>query len=380
MKKRLEDFLVVIPLHLSLDHPSDYISQTARILASQNKVIFFDFVYPFSWKELIIRRKIINFFSSLNSIFDHHQKTIYFRPIAFLPGQKNKLIYKVNRYLGIIQLRLILSLLRKKIITWSFNPLTLPVLKKLGEDVSIYDCVDALDKDEKKLLKMVDIISFNSKELYEDKVKKFPFIVNKSIVVPCGCSYNFFCKKRGQEPKELTQLKGKKIILAGTFDYRLDFNLFEYLLKNNPNLNFILIGPVEEKIKKKFNHLFSYSNLIYLGVKKKPELLPYYQYSDLGIIPYNTSHYFVKYANPMKAYEYLACGLPIVSTKILSLINYPKDVVFTTDDKQQFSQAVKNMLSNWNEIRVVTAKKLAKNNRWENKIKRIEEFTFKKNA
>ena len=58
--------------------------------------------------------------------------------------------------------------------------------------------------------------------------------------------------------------------------------------------------------------------------KRKNELPQYLKNCDLGIIPYETKHEFAKYSNPMKAYEYLASGLPVVSTKILALKDYPK--------------------------------------------------------
>ena len=76
----------------------------------------------------------------------------------------------------------------------------------------------------------------------------------------------------------------------------------------------------------------------------------------------------------MKTYEYLASGIPVVSTKIEALKQYPEDLVYTTNDYDNFSRALNNMISNWNNKKVTRAKQIAKINSWDNKVAKIEEF------
>ncbi len=381
MTKKLKNFLVIIPLHLPLDYPSDYVNQTARILAQYNKVILFDFRYPYSWKLLFKEGKIKTFFYSLVQFFNRHAGLVYFRPIGLIPYQKFDLIYKLNLYLGMIQFRILTRLLQRKVLVWGFDPIILDVIKTIGKNISVYDCVDfsSINTDllsykltERKLFKIVNHVVFNSRNLYEIKLKHNPDIERKSFVAVCGCAFELFQKKMSYD--SLLHSKGRNIILTGNFDFRLNLRLLEYLLKTNKDLNFFLIGNLDKKIDKSFSKLSVYSNFNYLGKKGKSELPKYYHSSDVGIIPYNTSYLFVKYSNPMKAYEYLACGLPVVSTKIFALADYPKDVVFTSDDYGEFSLAIRNLLVDWNNKKRSMAKQIAKDNSWENKISLIEKF------
>ena len=59
MKRRLTGYTIVIPLHLSLGYPSDYVDQTALILAKNNVVIFFDFIHPSLWRQTINEIKYV---------------------------------------------------------------------------------------------------------------------------------------------------------------------------------------------------------------------------------------------------------------------------------------------------------------------------------
>ena len=113
--------------------------------------------------------------------------------------------------------------------------------------------------------------------------------------------------------------------------------------------------------------------------KQSKEKLPaYIQASNVGIIPYKSSLAYVKYGNPMKTYEYLASGIPVVSSNILALSDYPKDIVTTTEDYKKFSDRLSFLLKNWSKVKAGRAKKIARQNSWENKVKQIESFLLKR--
>ena len=80
----------------------------------------------------------------------------------------------------------------------------------------------------------------------------------------------------------------------------------------------------------------------------------------------------------MKAYEYLASGIPVLSTEIEALKKYPKDIVYTTDNYGDFNRILKSMLKNWTIQKKMIAQKIAKKNSWENKVAKIEEFIILK--
>ena len=147
MKKRLKNCVIVIPLHLPLGYPCDYIDQTAHILSKKNLVIFFDFQDPTLWHESVkLLGEIKDYFIRVAK--GNVGEEIYFRPFSVFPTRNISFIYKMNLYLGIIQLKLLLMFKRKKIILWGFDPVMEKVIQKIGENISLYDCIDYLGEDE----------------------------------------------------------------------------------------------------------------------------------------------------------------------------------------------------------------------------------------
>lgn len=384
MKKRLKGFVIVIPLHLPLGYPSDYIEQTAGFLARKNLVILFDFRNPTLWRETLRNiRKVVK--SHARLLQCGPGEIIYFKPISIFLTRNISFLFKINRVLGIIQLRLFLFLKKRKVVLWGFHPILEELLGRFGEKFSIYDCTDYygdektpdLKTQEKRLFQKVTSVAFNSSGLKKIKVKENHFIESKSIIVSCGCAVNLFNNPSVKLPKEYKNIRGQKVILAGHLDYRLDIKLLKYIIKNNKKLTFILIGPIAQEIKSKIANILSYGNVVYLGIIEKTNLATYLNHANVGIIPYKSSYYSVKYCNPMKAYEYLACGIPIISTNILALKEYSKDIIFMTNNYDNFSENISLSLKSWTAQKAKKALRIAEKNSWGNKINQIESFILK---
>jgi Glycosyltransferase len=372
---------IVIPLHLPIKYPCDYIDQTAKVLSKKYQVIFYDYYNPISWKNFFKKTQLKKFFLNLKKLKKNQKNDfILMNWPAFLPLARFSQITEINKKVSFFFLLFFLFLLRKEILIWEFYPLI--TKKNFFTKFLIYDCVDHLDKKihqkeiikkENKLFKNCDFIAFNSKALYEKKINDHSFIKNKSIYTVCGCNFNLFNIKR----KKISKEKKIKIIFYGVLNYRINISLLQYIISNNNNYQFVIIGPIEKDIPSNFFSILKESNVFYIKKIPKNKLVDYLKVSSLGIIPYDTSYDFVKYSNPMKLYEYLAAGIPVVSTKILALENYPKDIVYTTNDKKEFSLAIKKLIFNWNEEKIKIAKKIAQKNRWENKVNSILKFIFK---
>jgi len=92
----------------------------------------------------------------------------------------------------------------------------------------------------------------------------------------------------------------------------MDLDLIAELAKARPNWHIVMLGPV---VKIELNQLPSASNIHYLGSKQYAELPAYLGSWDIGLLPFalNDSTRFI---SPTKTPEYLAAGLPVVSTAI----------------------------------------------------------------
>ncbi len=381
--RSLKNSTIVIPLHLPLEYPCDYIDQTARILSKNNSVILFDYFHPYSWKQVLTIANLRNLFDSLFGM-RRSKKTVYFRAPSVLPFARFKQINALNARLGYFILSLILLIWNKRVIVWQFAPLIKSKLFK--KQFFVYDCVDYVNSEddrkgylveEEKLFRTSDLVAFNSAKLFDNKKRSNPITERKSVVTVCGCDYQLFVQRKAKIAPELVDIGQKMVALMGVFDHRLDAKLLAHAVKNNKNKKFILIGPIRKSAPKSLNEIIAAENVLYLGEKRKKELPLYLKKCHLGIIPYDTKNRIVKYANPMKAYEYLACGFPVVSTGILALKDLPKDIVYTTDDRAEFGRAIEKIAVDWNGEKTAFAKKIAKKNSWENKILLIEKAIHK---
>jgi hypothetical protein len=89
---------------------------------------------------------------------------------------------------------------------------------------------------------------------------------------------------------------------------------------------------------------------------------------SVGIIPYDTRLKTVKYAYPMKLFEYFYMGKPIVSSVIDALSQFSGDII-CVDSLPAWEQAILSALTKkMSTQKKNTLKQLARNNSWERKV------------
>jgi glycosyltransferase involved in cell wall biosynthesis len=91
-----------------------------------------------------------------------------------------------------------------------------------------------------------------------------------------------------------------------------DFDLIRESALRYPLFSFVLIGPKREAVKR----LSGISNVHLLGSRDYASLPAYLRHADVGIIPNNVwdRPQLIHYMNPLKLYQYFACGLPVVAS------------------------------------------------------------------
>lgn len=383
---------IIIPLNVPADFPSDYIRQTANILSKTRKVILFDFRYPLSiWHLLIHHKKRQLVMSQYRAMLDDRMPRGVFLIPAFglLPLQRFSFIYKANIVLGIFCLSLfIVIFLREPIVLWGFHPMLALLLRKFWTKAVVYDCVDYYGEEkevgrkhrdmEEKVFEKATLLSFNSKALYETKLSESPNIREKSIIVPCGCDVDSF---RGHKTisSNLQKIPHPRIGFVGHMNHRIDFNLLSYLVNHHRFWSFVFIGPVlikqpedvQTNVETRILDLRHHGNVYLLGEKPKASLPGFVAGMDVCIIPYNTKYKKVLYCNPMKAYEYLASGKPVVSTDIYALRELHTKIIIITTSHRAFSRAINSCLNHWTKHDAKSAVQIAVSQSWDQKIAAI---------
>jgi glycosyltransferase involved in cell wall biosynthesis len=209
------------------------------------------------------------------------------------------------------------------------------------------------------LKEKTDIIVYSAKSL-EDYVKKYK---NKIHYVPNGVDINHFINSSKNMPDDLKNIPKPIAIYIGAIDdwFGLDF-LYEVVIKCK-DISFVLIGDPVIDISK----LNKAPNFYLLG-RKNYNLIPQYlNNSEVGIITFNVNHPVVDTVNPIKLYEYMACGLPVVSTswKELELINSP---AFLAKSPEEFSNNLYRVLESGKDKKYLD---FAIENSWDKRFEKI---------
>lgn len=167
---------------------------------------------------------------------------------------------------------------------------------------------------ESKLLSKSDLVFTGGVSLFEAKKAQHHNI----YAFPSSIDHEHFAKAKDilWEPDDQKDITGPKIGFFGVIDERFDVALIKEVAEKRPNWQIILIGPT---VKINPEILPQRDNIHYLGPKKYEELPNYLSGWDVALIPFalNKSTRFI---SPTKTPEYLAAGIPVVSTPIRDVV------------------------------------------------------------
>lgn len=167
-------------------------------------------------------------------------------------------------------------------------------------------------ENEKKIAESVDKILYTANNLKEYAECLKP---GNSIYFPNGVNLNFFINGTNKLPEEYLKLNRPIIIYVGAVKEWFNFELINKAANMFPQYSFVIIGPGD------YSHFKKSSNLVLLGPKPYNQLPAYIKNADIGIIPFNNDKFpeLINSINPLKAYEYMACGLPVLSVEMNEL-------------------------------------------------------------
>jgi glycosyltransferase involved in cell wall biosynthesis len=269
-------------------------------------------------------------------------------PFPHLPAARlaNGLVLRAT--IAALRLRLGLS----KFHLWTFLPNVPDYVGVLGESLSVYYCVDEwsmfsyLDHDrtvelEQRLLHKVDAVFAINHALADAKRAVNP----ATFVSPHGVDVALFGRALAAEtqlPADLAQLRasGRPVVgFYGTLQDWVDLELVEEVAAARPDWQVVLLGQIMVDVER----LRRLPNVHLLGRKTHAELPAYCKGFDVGIIPYRLQAR-MEFVNPIKLREYLAAGLPVVSTSVPEVVRYG-DRCAIADTAPDFVRAIEGALT-----------------------------------
>jgi glycosyltransferase involved in cell wall biosynthesis len=358
-------------------------------LSKTNKILYIESLglrQPTIKKKDILRilKRIKDWFKGARQI---NENLFVYSPII-LPLHKIKIIQKINHLVLWITLKLLLTKLRfKNPILWTYSPPAVSLIGKLNEKLVIYHCVDELSATpriptssiiemEEELLKKADLVFTTSKSLYE---KKKIFNQNTYYLPNVADVAHFMTALKDLPiPKDIANIKHPIIGFIGTIvSYKLDLELIKYIASTHHEWSVVLIGDVSEgEDKDEIKELENISNIFMLGGKRY-ELLPsYIKAFDVCILP-NRINEYTQNMFPMKFFEYLATGKPIVLTQLLAINEYSK-LCYIAKDKEEFIRYIEEALKE-DDLQLKQRRiEIAKENTWEVRIEEMSKLIEKK--
>ncbi|WP_202749103.1 glycosyltransferase [Clostridium rhizosphaerae] len=166
--------------------------------------------------------------------------------------------------------------------------------------------------------------------------------------------------------EELESISEPIIGYIGALHECIDYQLLEFLIKQNPTLRFVFVGNV---VDEKASILSQYENVTFTGRKSFDELPSYMQYFKIGIIPYLVNEY-TQGISPTKLFEYGIQGVPVVSTDLREVEAYA-NTVFVSKSNDEFNENIRKIINIDNkELSVLNQKikDISLKNSWENKF------------
>jgi len=210
-------------------------------------------------------------------------------------------------------------------IAWTFVPSSADVVGSLGERLLVYHCVDEYSKFEgaekagivemeRMLMQKSDAVIVSASRLYETKRPYNP----RTFLVTHGVDVDHFrtaCLSTLRRPPECADLSHPVIGFFGLVAHWVDVEVFRYLATARPRWTVVLIGEIQTDV----SALKDLPNVRLLGRRTYESLPAYCKTFDVAILPFVVDE-LTAAANPLKLREYLAAGLPVVSTPLPEVI------------------------------------------------------------
>lgn len=332
------------------------------------------------WKRIFFR-----FFRGIRTPkkVDPHTNIWILSPLVLPFSQGNKWIKSFNQSVMKWQIKFFLKQYKfSNPLIWTYHPFILDVISNLNlRNKLIYHCVDDLsavpgiDKfsynvEEKRLLKKADIVFATSKYL---KKKCLQHNKNTYYFANVVDFEHFSLDSKFRDiPKDLVEIPEPRIVIAGALsEFKINFKLLHKIITNNHQYSFVFIGNEIEGQSNKLLKKYPTSKILFSWAIKHIKIcLITSKKCKLHLCQLKKNSY-TKSMSPMKLNEYIASGLPVISTDLNFSKEYKhtKEIVIITN-YNKFPDVCTKLLKH-GKISTVNARKIVGKNTWQERADKM---------
>ncbi|EFC83560.1 glycosyltransferase [Parafrankia sp. EUN1f] len=151
---------------------------------------------------------------------------------------------------------------------------------------------------------------------------------------------HFNAATAGPAPADIARIPGPRIgFFGGLDDYTVDFDLLEQVAAQIPTASLVLIGDATCSMRR----FEAYSNVHWLGFRPYEQIPAYGAAFDVAIMPWLRNEW-IRFCNPIKLKEYLALGLPVVTTDYPQIAS-DRGVVRVAGSPEAFVELIRDTIA-----------------------------------
>jgi glycosyltransferase involved in cell wall biosynthesis len=264
---------------------------------------------------------------------------------------------------------------------WSYNPQAEVLIDVLKPSQVIYHCVDdvaaqkGVDADsfraaERRFAERADLV-FATSEPLASRLREF---VPGALTMPNVADTGLFARalEDGAVDPAVAALPAPRIVFTGAIvATKLNVQLLLDLARSRRDWSFALVGPIGAgDPSTDVSPLAAEPNIHLLGLRPYESLPDVLRGADAALIPYSLNE-LTRSIFPMKVYEYLAAGLPVVSTPLPSLEGV--EGLVTAADAPATAAALERLLADDGPGARAERARIAEGHSWDARIDEIAE-------
>jgi glycosyltransferase involved in cell wall biosynthesis len=351
--------------------------QLMSIFARRNKVLFVE-------KQSALRPTLDRFQRGdlrLIDLFRPHLRQIsenlyVFRYPLYAPVSGHFPVKQFTRLARSLSLRSAVRKLRiRQPIVWFYHPQWVDWVNVVDEYTSYQGSTPfrrcLIEERERDMMAQVDAVVVVSEKLYEAKRLFNP----NTYVVPNGVDYRAYDDALADPrlPEELKVIDRPRLGYSGLIGDKLNLSMLKELAQRNPEWSLVFVGPVNASEQAEtWRALRALPNVHHLGSVDWSQVPHYVKGFDVGMMPYAQDR-FSEMNCPLKLYDYLAAGLPIVSTDVSAAREF-SPYVHLAATPEDFPQAVRAALADATPERRQARRAIAAQHTWEKRVEQLSEL------
>lgn len=233
----------------------------------------------------------------------------------------------------------------EKPVLWVYSPVTVDCVDHIPCSALVYDCVDRhsaygglmnpalVDAMELELAAKCDQVFATAKGLAERLQPANPH----TAFIPNGANFERFVEASKPQPcpEDMEAIPHPIFGFVGALQECIEYGYLEHAAAAHPDWSFVFIGRENPGVD--LSKLRSMKNCHFLGLKPNEKLPAYISQFDACLNLFASGD-LSKDVSPLKFYEYLATGKPIVSTPQPDQVLQYAPLIHIAADAQEFAE------------------------------------------